>query len=163
MIIISTKNIKYLLHIFLWLTLVLSDRAVGQVQTKSSDTIINCLNFPDSLQGQKIFNINNCDTQPQFIGGDVARIKYLTENLKFPISTVPDTITFIQFFLSFIIDTNGKVNNVCVFYRANHEQFIDIEKEGIRVFENMPNWIPGIKNGIKVPVILIMPLQLNLN
>jgi periplasmic protein TonB len=163
MTILAKRKLKYLFLSILWLTLLLPDTVIGQEHTKPLDTLINCLNFPDSLQGQKILYINNCDIMPQFKGGDEARIKYLSENLKYPIALVPDTITTLKFFLSFIIDTNGKVNNVCLFFKAYKESYTDIEKEGIRVIENMPDWIPGIKNGRKIPVKIIMPFQLNLN
>jgi TonB family protein len=110
----------------------------------------------DSLQGYAVLIV--CDKMPQFKGGDEARIKYMIENVRYPVLNENEewqgTVR-----LSFIIDTIGKIREVGIYGKELPETYSPIEKECVKMVLNMPDWIPGENKGEKVPVRFDMPIR----
>lgn len=78
------------------------------------------------------------EEMPEFPGGEKALTKYISENTKYPISAIRDSISGLVR-LIFVIDTDGSTKN----YRVYRSLYNDIDNECIRVVKEMPKWKPG--------------------
>lgn len=94
---------------------------------------------------------------PSFPGGDVARIKYLAKNLRYPGQAAEDGIQG-TVYVSFIVKTDGSITNVKLLRRIGG----GCDEEAIRVVSKMPQWKPGSQNGKKVDVLYHMPVHFKL-
>ena len=123
---------------------------VLQKDTNKSNTKI------DTIQGQTVLKI--CDKMPQFVGGDEARINYIIKNIFYPQLSDGETWQS-TIYVSFIIDTVGKIRNAYVVNPLKSGTYTKTEKECLKLVENMPDWIPAENNGKKVPVRFNMPFH----
>lgn len=78
--------------------------------------------------------------QPQFQGGEQAFWKFIHSNFKMPKSFNGDKGRVIA---KFDIDEKGKVVNIII----SRSYSPDVDKELIRVIQNLPNFIPGTADG----------------
>ena len=85
---------------------------------------------------EKVYDV--VEEMPQFPGGPSALFEYLSNNLQYPV----------------VAEENGVQGRVIV-------TFI-VEKDGIRLVESMPNWIPGKQNGEPVRVKYTVPVTFRL-
>jgi protein TonB len=103
----------------------------------------------------KVFNM--VEQLPEFPGGDVARQKFLIDNVKYPktakIAGLQGTVI-----ITFIIEPDGSVSN-CEVQRSVHPV---LDEEALRVCKMMPNWKPGIQRGKPVRVQYRMPITFSL-
>lgn len=88
------------------------------------------------------------EIMPEFPGGDMARLKYLSENIRYPRQAL-DVGVQGRVYLSFIVETDGSISNVSVHRGIGS----GCDEEAIRVISNMPRWSPGIQMGKKVRVL----------
>ncbi|MCL2682092.1 MAG: energy transducer TonB [Bacteroidales bacterium] len=100
------------------------------------------------------------ETSPQFPGGEKARLKYLSENLKYPQSAIDSGIQG-TVHVTFVIETDGVVSDVRVIRGIRGCE--DCDKEAIRLVEGMPSWIPGEQRGKPVRVQFNMPIRFSLD
>ncbi len=112
---------------------------------------LNCSSEYDTIS-QRIVYLNT-DTMPVFQNGKLDVLKYFKEHLM--IKTKVEFQGSVYFI--FIIDVNGKPIGVRV-KNKKPNQLSDIEKEGINILSNMPNWKPGKCNGVLVPVRVSIPI-----
>src|SRR5574343_156549 len=82
------------------------------------------------------------DKMPEYPGGQVALVKYLSKNIKYPAIYKKNKING-RVFVSFVIDKDGKVTSAKIVKSLNEE----CDAEALRVISKMPDWIPGEKNG----------------
>lgn len=94
------------------------------------------------------------DKMPEFPGGQVALVKYISKNIKYPQKYKKDKING-RVFVSFVIDKDGKVISPKIVKSLNSE----CDAEALRVITKMPDWIPGEKNGQKVAVKFALPVN----
>lgn len=94
------------------------------------------------------------DKMPEYPGGQVALVKFLSKNIKYPSKYKKDKVNG-RVFVSFVIDKTGKVTQSKVTKSLNEE----CDKEALRVINLMPNWIPGEKDGKKVDVQFGLPVN----
>ncbi len=94
------------------------------------------------------------DKMPEYPGGQVALVKFLSKNIKYPAKYKKDKVNG-SVFVSFIIDKTGKVIQAKIVKSLNEE----CDKEALRVIAMMPNWIPGEKEGNKVNVQFGLPVN----
>ncbi len=94
------------------------------------------------------------DKMPEFPGGQVALVKFLSKNIKYPEKFKKEKING-RVFVSFVIDKTGKV------IKAKIEKSLNelCDAEALRVINKMPDWIPGEKNGEKVAVQFGLPVN----
>lgn len=93
------------------------------------------------------------EEQPQFPGGEIALMEYVSSNLRYPESCVKDSIQG-RVTLSFVIDKDGTVTDVEEMRSPN----ADLTKEAIRLVSSMPKWIPGKQHGEAVRVKYVIPI-----
>ncbi len=152
----NSKFKVFNLSIILLKFILLTNIVLGQkVNLKNVDTT-KVAKIIDTIQGQTVLTVS--DKAPQFIGGDEARIKYLSKNLHYPQLSKSETWQS-TIYVSFIIDTVGKIKNAYIINPLRKGTYTSIEKECIRFVENMPDWLPAEHNGKKVPVRFNMPFR----
>jgi TonB family protein len=94
---------------------------------------------------------------PEFEGGDAALQKYLSTNLQYPEIAMVNKVEG-EVYVTFVINKVGQVTRVMV--RNSLDPHID--KEAIRLIENMPNWTPGTKDGNLVNTQMAIPIKFKL-
>ncbi len=91
---------------------------------------------------------------PEFPGGPNALNKFLRDNITYPSSALIRKVSGVVH-VSFIIDINGKVENVKIAKSVDPA----IDMEAIRVVRLMPVWSPGKRHGKPVKVLLTLPIR----
>ncbi len=94
------------------------------------------------------------DKMPEFPGGQVALVKYLSKNIKYPSKYKKEKVNG-RVFVSFVINKEGKVTQPKILRSLNEE----CDAEALRVISKMPDWIPGEKEGRKVAVQFGLPVN----
>jgi protein TonB len=97
------------------------------------------------------------EDNPDYPGGDEARIKYLRDNIKYPEmakeSGIQGTV-----YVTFVVEKDGSISNVKVLRGIGG----GCDEEAIRVLRNMPNWKPGKQRGRPVRAQFNMPIKFTL-
>ncbi len=122
----------------------------------------------------RLYALNECDVQPQFLRHDV---RYFMDNwvykyLKYPKKSVTENTEGFErttnkrgeeilravVHVSFIIEADGNVSNVAVDRGANDA----LDDEALRVVEASPKWKPGEVDGRKVRTKIVIPVEYRL-
>ena len=102
-------------------------------------------------------NTTSTNTTAGFIGGEVALSEYLANNLKYPKKArkkkIEGTVV-----VNFIVTENGTVTGANILRGIGG----GCDIEALRIVNDMPNWIPAIKNGITVRSTYNLPIQFKL-
>jgi len=93
------------------------------------------------------------EQMPEYPGGSKALMEYISKTLRYPTSAISKGIGG-RVLCSCVVNEEGKVTDVKVVESVNP----DLDKEAIRVIENMPDWIPGKQNGKGTPVKFTFPI-----
>jgi len=99
------------------------------------------------------------EIEPEFIGGELALMKFLRENLEFPELAKKNNVSS-KVSLEFIIEKDGSLSNVKVLKCT--ELGYGFESESLRVLNIMPPWKPGKQNGYPVRTRFIIPITYRL-
>lgn len=94
------------------------------------------------------------EQMPEFPGGFQGLNKYISDNLIYPKRAKKAGIEG-KIYTECIIEKNGEVTHEKVFKGFSHK----LEKEALKVIENMPNWIPGQHKGKLVRVKVNIPIE----
>lgn len=97
------------------------------------------------------------EEMPEFPGGENAMLKYLSNNIKYPVDAREANITGIVY-LSFIVDKEGEIKNIEILKGIGG----GCEEEAMRVIKNMKKWKPGKQNGQSVNVQFKLPVSFTL-
>ncbi len=94
------------------------------------------------------------EVQPQFIGGDSARLAYLANTIIYPIE---DVVSDVQgtVYVRFIVEKDGKLTNAKILRGVSE----NIDKESLRAVNEMPKWKPAFNNGKVVRCQFNMPVK----
>lgn len=93
------------------------------------------------------------ETFPQFPGGHIALVEYLSKNIKFPKSKEKEDVR-VRVVTTFTVDKDGSITDAKI-VRSQGEVF---DNEALRVINGMPKWIPGTQNGKAVSVKYTLPI-----
>ena len=93
------------------------------------------------------------ETFPQFPGGHIALVEYLSKNIKFPKSKEKEDVR-VRVVTTFTVDKDGSITDAKI-VRSQGEAF---DNEALRVINGMPKWIPGTQNGKAVRVKYTLPI-----
>lgn len=94
---------------------------------------------------------------PQFVGGEVALLKFLYKNINYPQIAKQNGIEG-TVFVSFVVNEDGKISDVEIL-RDIGGTCGDAAKT---VIEQMPNWQPGYQNGQAVKVRMKLPIKFDI-
>jgi hypothetical protein len=95
---------------------------------------------PKPPKPETIYEIEQLDAQPMYPGGPAAFYDFLERYITLPPDSLAKYDGNLQ--LSFIVYSNGQVNAVRL--DNGKVRFKDMETS---IFNNMPKWKPGTKNG----------------
>lgn len=93
------------------------------------------------------------DMMPEFPGGSVAMIDFISKNIKYPESAKISRKQG-KVFVSFTVDKKGKVKNTSIQKGVCPE----LDAEALRVVKLMPTWKPGTQDDIN----LTLPINFKL-
>lgn len=98
------------------------------------------------------------EVMPQFPGGQIAMLKYIMENMKYPEQAMKEGIQG-RVAVRFIVEKDGSISDVKPILSVHPL----LNKEAVRVVESMPKWTPGKQNGKPVRVRFNVPVMFKLN
>tara|TARA_Y100000588_G_C14110596_1_gene862822 strand:+ start:61 stop:714 length:654 start_codon:yes stop_codon:yes gene_type:complete len=98
------------------------------------------------------------EEMPEFPGGELALMKYITRKIKYPPIAKEYNITG-KVYVSFIVDKSGSVGNVKVVRGVDKS----LDAEAIRVIKTLPRYKPGKQRGKPVKVQFTVPINFTLN
>ena len=98
------------------------------------------------------------EVMPQYPGGQIAMLKYIMENIKYPEQAMKEGIQG-RVTVRFIVEKDGSISNVKPILSVHPL----LDKEAVRVVESMPKWSPGKQNGKPVRVRFNVPVMFKLN
>jgi len=114
---------------------------------------------PDSSSVQNVEVEELCyvivENYPEYPGGNVAMMKFISENMKFP--ELHDTQIGGRIVCEFVIEPDSTVSNVKIIKGLHPE----IDAEVLRVVQSMPKWMPGRQRGKAVRVKFTLPINIS--
>jgi TonB family protein len=90
------------------------------------------------------------EDMPSFPGGEQARVKFFSDNLRIPSECIEGTV-----YVSFIVKADGSIANAKIL-RGLGKSY---DEEVLRVINLMPKWFPGTQNGQAVDVLFNLPVK----
>lgn len=97
------------------------------------------------------------DIQPQFPGGEVALMRYINAERRYPASAYEARVQG-RVLCSFVVGEDGRISNVEVLRGVDES----LNREAVRVIQNMPRWQAGRIGSSNVPVFCILPIPFRL-
>ena len=97
------------------------------------------------------------EQMPSFAGGMEGLMRYLSRNIKYPVTAQKAGIQG-RVLVQIIIDSNGNVTNPKITKSVDPS----LDAEAIRVTANMPKWQPGMQRGKAVNVKYTFPIDFKL-
>jgi protein TonB len=98
------------------------------------------------------------EEKPEFPGGDTERVKFLINNLTYPLEAkevgVSGTV-----YLGFVVERDGSISNITLLRGIGG----GCDEEAIRVVKMMPKWKPGMQQGHEVRVQFMLPIKFTLH
>lgn len=105
----------------------------------------------------KPLNFRVVQQMPEFPGGMVYLIKWLTKNLKYPARAQQQKIQG-RVIVSFIVNKDGIIADAKVIKSVDD----DLDREAMRVIRMMPKWKPGIQNDKPCRTMVAIPIVFKL-
>lgn len=97
------------------------------------------------------------EQMPEFPGGEKELMKYLNDNIQYPVIAAENGIQG-RVTLEFVVSETGAISDVKVIQKLDPS----CDKEAMRVIQSMPKWIPGMQNGRAVKVYYTVPVTFRL-
>lgn len=135
----TRKNVS--LKVALMMLVLLFSFMTSTAQTKKNDMVFDVV-----------------EVMPQFPGGQIAMLKYIMENMKYPEQAMKEGIQG-RVAVRFIVEKDGSISDVKPILSVHPL----LNKEAVRVVESMPKWSPGKQNGKPVRVRFNLPVMFKLN
>ena len=135
----TRKNVS--LKVVLMMLVLLFSFMTSTAQTKKNDMVFDVV-----------------EVMPQFPGGQIAMLKYIMENIKYPEQAMKEGIQG-RVAVRFIVEKDGSISDVKPVLSVHPL----LNKEAVRVVKSMPKWTPGKQNGKPVRVRFNVPVMFKLN
>jgi periplasmic protein TonB len=98
------------------------------------------------------------EQMPEFKGGLEKMYAYFKNNISYS-NQMLDWGLEGRVYVRFVVDPDGSISNVEIAKGADPL----LDKEALRVVKSMPKWNPGIQNGERVSVVLVLPINFQLH
>jgi protein TonB len=122
----------------------------------ASDTL-NCSGgYFDSTLSIQVYDY--VEVAPAFPGGETEMLMFIHKHLMFPEISKEQGVQG-RVYIKFVVTDEGKIVNVETVHHKESE-LSALERECIRVIQLMPDWSPGLCNGIKVATAYYIPLTI---
>ena len=153
------KLAKYLLILPLAITLIVVNSCMSNVsEPMSNDDETTLIEEPQSddpiaeapKDDSEVFAV--VEEQPQFPGGNVAMMKFLADNIKYPVEAQEKGLEG-RVIANFVVEKDGSITDLKIV------RGIDplLDNEALRIIKMMPDWEPGKQKGEKVRVRFTLP------
>lgn len=97
------------------------------------------------------------EEQPEFPGGNAAMMKFLSDNIRYPVIAQENGIQG-RVICNFVVERDGSITDVQVVRGVDPS----LDREAIRVIQQMPRWKPGKQRGSAVRVRFTLPVVFRL-
>lgn len=97
------------------------------------------------------------ENQPEFPGGNAAMMKFLSDNIKYPVIAQENGLQG-RVITNFVVERDGSITDVQVVRGVDPS----LDREAIRVIQSMPRWKPGQQRGQAVRVRFTLPVVFRL-
>ena len=104
---------------------------------------------------EKVYEV--VEQMPQFVGGQAALMRYLSENVKYPVEAQKNGVQG-RVVICIIVEKDGTLTHV----RVGRSVTKLLDEEAIRVVKGMPKWEAGRQNGIPQRVKYYVPVSFRL-
>lgn len=149
---------KYLLAVPVVFALLLGNAV------QASPDIADMISIPfiDVIEGDQVPQkkgdvYTTVDEMPSFPGGLDAQSRFISQNLKYPVSAFEKGIEG-RVTVRYVVKSTGDIATVAVIRGVDPS----LDKEAVRVVEAMPKWNPGKKDGKAVDVYYTLPIVFKL-
>lgn len=109
------------------------------------------------VEEEKVYNIAMVEQKPEFVGGEAAMYKWLSDHINYPAAAAEDGVQG-RVVVEFEVSKTGTIEKVRVI-RGRHPA---LDKGALRVVKAMPKWNPGRNNGQPVKVTYTLPVTFKL-
>ena len=109
----------------------------------------------EEFEEEQIFAV--VEAMPEYPGGEIARMRYLADNIKYPTMARESGIQG-RVYVTFVVERDGSVTDVRVLRGIGG----GCDEEAIRVVSNMPKWVPGRQRNKPVRVQFNLPVRFTL-
>ena len=139
---------------------------VQSVKAEPTPMKTQVVGYNDEVQGdlnggtyvrRVLYRESEVNPKPQFIGGDAAYKKYLSQSVKYPQEALKKKIQG-SVRVGFTVNPDGSIVNAKVERNVNPL----LDAEALRVVKSMPKWNPGKLDGQPVPVKMTVPINFRL-
>jgi protein TonB len=97
------------------------------------------------------------EEQPEFPGGSTAMMKFLSDNIRYPVIAQENGIHG-RVICNFVVERDGSITDAQVVRGVDPS----LDREAIRVIQQMPRWKPGKQRGAAVRVRFTLPVVFRL-
>ena len=111
---------------------------------------------PPKAEENRVFEV--VEQMPAFPGGDVALMRYLQENTRYPTIAAENGVQG-RVVVGFVVEKDGSITDV----RVIKSQDPALDHEAVRVVKSMPRWTPGKIDGAAVRVEYQVPVVFRLH
>ncbi len=115
---------------------------------------INCGRSGDgSILYKEVYEYDFVSEKPSFPGGDSRLVSFINKERRYPEHAYRKGIQG-RVTCSFVVNVDGSISNITILKGVEPS----LNKEALRIFSQMPEWIPGKLDGRPVPVRVIWPI-----
>ena len=125
--------------------------STGIAESKNGDSEIRVIGVEEDRPYDAV------EQMPTFPGGEAELMKFIRDNLKYPLTAKKEGIQG-RVILRFVVTKTGAIDNITVLRSLDPA----CDEEAIRLIKSMPRWIPGKQNGNAVPVYYTLPVVFKL-
>lgn len=139
-------------------------KTIASVQTEGDDETLSANDMekktdnekhPDAVAMQdNPLNFRIVEQLPEFPGGMSAYVKWLTDNLRYPVAAQKKKIQG-RVVVSFVINKDGSLSDIKVAKSADPL----LDREALRVASMMPKWKPGIDKNKPCRTLFAVPID----
>ncbi len=97
------------------------------------------------------------DECPEFPGGEVALQRFINKERRYPAEAYRGGVQG-RVLCGFVVAPDGSICNIEVLRGVSHS----LNREAVRIVQNMPKWHPGRIGDEKVPVYCVIPIPFRL-
>ncbi|MDD3320110.1 MAG: energy transducer TonB [Paludibacter sp.] len=144
------------------LNVVENDKEVASIEINSEDekdkvVVVNAPVAPRVVEEDDNVVFQVVETMPLFPGGEAAMMKYMGDNIKYPVIAQENGIQG-RVICQFVVNKDGSIVDVVVVRSVD----ASLDKEAIRMIQSMPRWTPGKQRGKPVRVKYTLPVNFRL-
>ena len=100
-----------------------------------------------------VYELNAVDVPPEFPGGNNAMVYYINSQRRIPEGARLDGAHG-RVLCGFVVNPDGAISHVTVMRKVHPE----LDREAVRIIENMPRLNAAVREGENVPVFYLLPI-----